>query len=633
MSQPIGQLPPIPHRPISLAHPRVLQRMVDVLPLALTIEQTALERDLSQDGAEQLRALGFDWVYLNYFDGFPRTETATDQAYFETTIRQLHNAGLGVSACIRVSSAVRRGDYAERTWYASDSKGQLLPAGAQRFYTIMQHADWQAEIAQIIKEALALGFDGIVFSEVSMGADGYTLGNLTMGVIGSDDSDTREAFGVEHIPFRWRNTQHTHPYLVWRAEQLAQIVNRWVGVVQEINPTCLLELELRDPLTRPTMATQGVNLSVYQSIAGVQFLSTHPDHDTAWWVHNIVASGMSQQHRKMVKISLDEILYHTVRVLPPRSYAHNIARALALGEVPLVQGIIKRHSNSLSSLLHSRYLPYQSTLAAINQWQIANEAWLYNRQPASPLAIYFPSEAWQQFGRTTVVTISMMVHALMARGYPVRFIGDSEWEHVEFVLVPAKTNPDVIHSLQQAGLRVIGVGRGNAKWFQQRIWIQYGERLSPIRMPTFIIRRLNYWAVRVARAYHKFQSVRRVFDWVKRRAYIQRRLLPVKVPLDEMVAELAEVLPDSIPHVNAPHPLLYTIWCEPDGTQQHYLVNTMREAQATTLHLNQLVSAEIYVPQADASPSNLVGSSLAVTVDVAKVIRAELATIQATDVD
>lgn len=614
---------------------RALQRLLGILPVSVTLDHPALERGLGLEGAAQLAEMGFDWVYIDFFDGYPPDQTSSDEAIFEAAVRYFHEHQIKVSAGIRVASAYAVESYAQKEWYARDPHQQLLCAGAKRFYTVIDHPQWIAEVEHRITTVLSYGVDGVVLREVSMGADGYTIGGLTMGMVGSHDEQTVAAYlaetGAPRMPRRWRDVEPVRHYLAWRAKRLHSVLDGWIANIREQQPTCRIEIELRDPLTRPTYATQGLDLALYDRIDGVQVFSTHPDHDRSWWVHNVLARGMVHNQSALIKVGVDEVLYHTSRVPPPQSYLQSLVRALAQGDVPHVQSVIKRHNNSLSSVLHRRYLPYQNTISSMNQWLIENHSWLSSRQPASPLAIYLPSNALQKLDARMIHILSMVVHSLMVAGLPVGFVDDTNWQNVDTLIVPPVEVPPALTVLTERGATIIGVGRRPLDG-ATLIWPSVNKQRLRLWVPPFFGRRLNQWAVRIARYYHKRRFVRWAFDWVMRRQIIQRRLQPVQLPTSEMINDLSRAVPASVPYVEAPVPILYTIWREPDGKMQHYLVNTTRDNHTVTLQLHDLVSAQLYPIDASISPAQMVGSALTLSLDVAKVIRTQSATIQSTDV-
>ncbi len=613
-------------RAIYIPNPKTIEQIIKITSLPLTIETSALEKGIGLEGATQIAQMGFNWVYVDFFNGFP---VEHDISSLKGMVHHLHQNNLKVCASIQVSSAFAIGEYAHKAWFAINTKKKKLPAGHRRFYTIIFHPEWVEEIQKYITTALECDVDGILFRDVCFGSGGYQVGNIIIGTLGSTDDITKQAYfadtGEEHIPIQYHK-KSSQTYLTWRARKLYETIDYWIQHIQTQKPNCSIELETHNPIPHSSFTMQGIDLTLYKNTTSLHLQKIEAQPNIQTWIYKIIGDSLESAYTITPQVSIDNILHSKAHISPPQNLIVESAYAIAQGQNLYAQSLIKRHNKTLSSILHRRYLPYQNVLTNINQWATENREWLEHRTMASPIGIYLPIETMQNLPQKTFSVLSLVIHTLLTYGYPIHFVNEDEksLEYTQALLIlPMTSPPNMPQNIKPIYL-------AQRKKNSATIWAKFPNRRFPVRLlyiPSFMMNYINPLATSIAYLYHNHYTIQKILL----RLFSQNRQGANYKPSslnESMIQELINAIPPTTSRVEASKPIFYTLWREPDGTLQHHIINLNLEPQRVTLHIGELVHAYIYDLNSKTEPTTLVGSSLTIQLQNAKVIRTQSADIQ-----
>ena len=211
------------YRPLNLWGGAGTKRLFNLIFPQLKIDYKMLDLAYSIEGAEQVAAMGFNWVILAFSWAFPPEIENGDYELFRSAVRFYHQHDIRVFGMLQVSNCVYQGSYQQKDWYALDPDANRILHSIGRYYTSIHHPEWQAEVRTRIRELVDTGVDGIYFDSPSMGGVGYEWGGMPFGAIGSYDEYTRvayeRAFKIPELP-QVVNPKNsiTKQYLQWRMQ-------------------------------------------------------------------------------------------------------------------------------------------------------------------------------------------------------------------------------------------------------------------------------------------------------------------------------------------------------------------------------------------------------------------------------
>ncbi len=587
----------------------------------------------SIDGAERVAALGFNWVFLNFSWGFPPEVEAQDWELFRTAVRHYHQVGVRVFGYIQASNCVYQDSYVDKDWYALDPNGNKIYCYIGRYYTSLLNPEWQAEVRGHIRTLVDTGADGIFFDNPWLGGVGFDVAEMPLGVIGSYDEYSQTAysrqFDGEQIPLVL-NTRNpaVQQYLRWRTSIAITVLTKWIEVARNLNPSILIGANNFDAIARNSYVTMGMDLPGFAALQDVvtveNFSWPHlEDDDTVIAGAITIGASQSKSHGKPVTTKPYANGVGLERVWQPREFELAMAEAAAMKAPVVLQGTGFRHIKQITLLLHNRYKAQQETIIMMNRWLEANRQWLSQRRSASPLAIYYPYDAihWRWIDIAPIFFAAC--ETLILNGFPLRIVGDEAWTGVHTLIVPPGKIDGLDKRLRQFvedGGELITLGKSWSEVPQRVLWENWRPIRSRVPRWRWFRHRLNQGAAISWRAYHRYRWAR----WLARRLKIREAMVrsPMYiVPPQPMQKALVDAIGSGVrPRLVSEAPMLLTVWHEPDGTRQWHVVNYADEAQKVTLHLDDLTPTWVYTP-GEEKLRQVVGSSLVLNVDVAKVIR------------
>lgn len=598
------------------------------------IDDKAYDLAFSSDGASRVAALGFNWVFLNFSWGFPPEIEQPDWELFRTAVRHYHAAGIRVFGYIQASNCVYQGSYIDKDWYALDPNGNKIYCFIGRYYTSLLHPAWQAEVRDRVRMLVDTGADGIFFDNPWMGGVGFDIAEMPLGVIGSYDEYSQSAYAREFDGRRIPLVLNTRDpavveYLRWRTATAIRVLGRWIEVARKCNPRILISANNFDVIARNSYVTMGADLpglAATQDVITVENFSwPRLDEDEAV-VANAITIGATQAHAggKPVSTKPYKCGVGLERVGLPLEFKRLITEATAMGSPVVVQGSGLRYLNRITLLLHRRYHAQQEAVATMNEWLEANQEWLSQRRPASSLAIYHPYDAVHWHWNQIAPLFFAACETLILNGFPLRIVGDEVWEGVQTLLLPPGEIEGLDSRLEQFvndGGKVIALGKKRSVVSQHVLWENWRPIRSRVPHWRWFRKRLNQGAAISWRAYHHYRFAR----WMARRFRIREAMSQSPmyiVPPQPLQQALVDAIgTDVLPRVDSENATLLTVWQEPNGHHQWHIVNYGDAPQKVTLHLGSLTPTWVYTP-GEATLQQVVGSSLVLTVDVAKVVRA-----------
>ncbi|NDJ84436.1 MAG: hypothetical protein GYB66_00985 [Chloroflexi bacterium] len=590
----------------------------------------------SIEGAERVAAMGFNWVFLAFHWGFPPELEDSHRESFRAAVHHFHQVGVKVIGTIQTSNCIAQGSYAEKDWYAQDTYGHKIYCFTGRSYTSLFHPDWLAEIRERIRELIATGADGIFFDNPWIGGVGHDVAEMPLGPIGSHDPYTQasyeRSFEGERVPVALSTRKaRDQQYLEWRARSAAQQLGKWVEVARNLKPDTVVIANNFAPVARNSFATMGMDLKALAANQDVVFVD-----DLAWprlqedssVVANAItlAASMSQVDPKPVVSKTAIKGYGFERMWTPDDIRRAIAESVAVNAPLVVQGSGIRHLDEITQLLHSRYRPQHDALEGMNHWLSEHADWLQARQPASPLAIYYPFDAAHWNWNQVTPIYFAACETLLLKGYPLRVIGANDsWEHVKIVLLPPGELGDAqdrLASFVAGGGRVIALGQKRPGLADRTVWDGWRPLRARIPHWRWLRRRLNQGATISWRFYHRYHVVR----WLAKRLKVQEAMVHSPayiVPPQPFQQVLIEAIGrDFSPRVESEFPVLLTMWQEPNGQSQWHLVNYAEAPQKVTLQVGDLRAFEVFTMGSNALPSRVVGSAVMLTLGLGKIVRA-----------
>ena len=589
----------------------------------------------SIEGAERVAEMGFNWVFLAYNWGFPPEIEEQDWESFYSALNHYHKVGIKVFGYIQASNCVYSGSYLDKDWYALDYYGQKIPYYSGRYFTSLAHAGWVTEVRERVRQLTESGTDGIFFDNPWQGGIALDLAEMPLGFVGSYDTYSKKAYvqtypGAE-IPLVWDVTQpSTKQYLRWRAQIMVNAVRDWSQTARDINTDVVIAANNFDAIVRNAYAMMGmdlVGLADVQDVTMLENFSLPRIQEDESVITNAITIGTAQARLPEKPVSTNPYIHGVGfdRVWQPRQFKQMIAEGIVMNAPTVVRGTTFVYRQEYTLLLHRRYEKQRAALQQFNEWLVQNQDWISKRRPISPLAIYDPGEAVHWRWNKITPFFFAACQTLLLNGYPLRIVGDdTPWDEMQTLIVPPNNSPVLDEQLarfKREGGQVIVLGKGHPTGRGSSIW----QRWQPIphRVPSWrwLRKRINHGAILSWRAYHSSKFVR----WLAERLEFRARTIQSPlffVPPEKYQQELLALLDkQSFPQVKSDYPVLLSGWVEPDGTQQWHILNYGNMPQKITLELTDLVRAQLYAVGEDIPPTEVIGSSLMMTVDVAKIVR------------
>lgn len=614
------------------------RRMLKLTFPRLSIDDKNFDIAHSIEGAERIAAMGFNWVFLTFSWGFPPEIEKQDWELFRAAVKYYHDAGVRVFGYIQASNCVYQGSYIDKDWYALDPYGNKIYCYMGRYYTSLLNPEWQAEVRTLIRTLVETEADGIFFDNPWLGGVGYDVSEMPMGPIGSYDEHSKLAYaqvfdGAEIPLILDTKSPDAQQYLRWRTQAASRVLEKWVEVAKNLNPNIIVSVNNFDAIARNSYVSMGIDIS---GLADVQDVSTIENFafphmlDNGAVVSNAITIGAAQarsgESPVITKPTTNVVGFE--RMWLPNEIRRAFAESLAMKAPMIFQGTGFRYHKEVTLLFNRRYRQQQEILTEISEWFEANQAWLQAREANSPLAIYHPYEAMRWEWNRIAPVFFAACETLILNGYPLRIVGDDDdWKGVQTLLVP----PGEVDGLNKRlrafvdnGGTVIPLVRKRSEVSSRILWDGWRPLRSRIPRWRWLRRQLNHGAMISWRLYHHS----RVARWIANRLKIQEAMIRSSmyfVPPQPFQRVLADALgEDFYPRVEAESPVLLTYWLEPDGTHQLHIVNYGDSAQRITVHLGQLMDAQVYTSGTDMPATRVVGSSLMLNIEVAKIIRASL---------
>ena len=625
-------------RTLFLPHTAQLKNAVQTSFVSAHLENNVLDKTFSMDGAKQVADMGYQRVLLSFFQDFPANES--DYAHFATAVRHYHQENVQVWALISISTYAVVGKYKSEQWYAQDSYEQPIYHHHNTRFTIPTDEKWLDEIKTQIDAALECGVDGICFYAMSAGGYGLDTPLVPLGVIGSYDSQSevsfRAATNLNAMPQILNPARlKSQKYFQWRATEYSSVIAKLRDHLLDKDGDCEFITLVDSPFAH--------NLLMHRGIDYDQLLELNPTVAARM----VLSDKHGVQHRLPLAMLLNEMPQHYVfddcnlygqlkeTTQPLRYYLQLLAESIALNANLLVNGLIVRKNNRLSSLLHSRYETHQTALTTWNQWLAQQQSWLNERKNISPLAIYCPLSELHTNWTQKIHNLEALIEIFMQSGLPLRVItapnlSDETLKNVRVLVCPTEItqrNTSVLQQYKQNGGKIISVGQKKTTLADVRIWNT--QRWSRIRfMPLPIrpaLRQFNRLINSLVRLYYQqrwFQVLVR-FGWRKR--FLRRWFRMNQQISVEQKQALLSVLPKNIPVVEAEAPILFTMWQNENGDTQYHIVNQSQESQQVQIHLHDLTIGKTFVPAEDTTQGHqVIGSSFLLTIDVMKILYVSL---------
>lgn len=621
-------------RPIFLWGGPGTRRMLRIKFMNAPIDDKIYDLAHSIEGAEMVAQMGFNWAFLAYNWGFPPEIEEQDWESFRSAVIHFHKAGVKVFGYIQSSNCVYQGSYLEKDWYALDPYDRKIPYFRGRYYTSLASASWLSEVRERVRKVVEAGADGIFFDNAWVGGTGVDVAEMPLGPIGSYDEHSRRAYsnafnGAEIPLILDTRDPSARQYLRWRTEVAVAAVRDWSQTARDLNPDLLITGNSFDVIASNGYLSMGVDI---ENMASAQDAILIPDfalprvQEDGSVVANAITIGAARARteNKPVITLPERDGVGVERMASAKQFSRALAESAALNAPMVVNGTGYLHRNEFTMLLHSRYEPQRKVIGAMNHWLEEHHTWLNERYPISPVAVYHPYEVARWDWIKIAPIFFAACETLILNGYPLRIVGDDDdWSHVTTLIVP----PGEVDGLDQRLAKFVEQGGqiislGQSRQGSKTIW----ENWRPLRHRIPYLRqlriRLNQGAMISWRAYHRH----RVARWLALRLKLQEAMnhspLYIVPPPHLQNALLQAIGQNFYPRVESEGPMLLTVWEEKDGTRQLHLVNYLDTPQRVTIHLNQLTGAWVYTPGVSEPPNKVIGSSMMLVVDVAKVLRA-----------
>ena len=589
----------------------------------------------SIEGAERVAEMGFNWVFLAYNWGFPPEIEEQDWESFYSTLNHYHKVGIKVFGYIQASNCVYDGSYIGKDWYALDYYGQKIPYYSGRYFTSMAHAGWVAEVRERVRQLTQAGTDGVFFDNPWQGGIGLDLAEMPLGFVGSYDVYSQKAYAQSYpgskIPLVWDVTRaETQQYLRWRAQIMVNAIRDWSQTARDLNPDVVISANNFDAIVHNTYTMMGmdlVGLADVQDVMMVENFCLPRIQEDNSVIANAITISTAQARVPNKPVSTNPYIHGVGfdRVWQPRQFKRMLAEGIVMNAPTVVRGTTFVYRKEYTLLLHRRYEKQREALQQFNRWLDQNQDWISTRRPISPIAVYdVGAEVHWRWNKITPLFFAAC-QTLLLNGYPLRIVSDlTDWEGVKILIVPPNNSSVLDEKLEQfkaAGGQVIVLGKGHPPNRGKSIWPRWQPIPHHIPSWRWLRKRINHGAILSWRAYHKSKFIR----WMAERLEFRARTIQSPlffVPIERHQQALLTILEQyDLPRVESEHPVLLAGWAEPDGTQQWHILNYADMSQKVTLELTDLVRAKLYAIGEEAEPTAVVGSSLMMTVDVAKIVR------------
>lgn len=589
----------------------------------------------SIEGAERVAEMGFNWVFLAYNWGYPPEVEERDWESFYSALNHYHKLGIKVFGYIQSSNCVYTGSYVDKDWYAIDYYGQKIPYYSGRYFTSLTHAGWVAEVRERVRQLTDAGTDGIFFDNPWQGGIALDLAEMPLGFVGSYDTYSKkayaQAYGGAEIPLVWDvERSEAQQYLRWRAQIMVNAVRDWAQTARDINPEVVISGNNFDAIARNAYAMMGmdlVGLADVQDMAMLENFCLPRIQEDKAVIANAITMSSAQARVPDTPISTNPYIHGVGfdRVWQPRQFKRMLAEGIAMNTPTIVRGTTFTYRKEYTLLLHRRYEKQRAVLQQFNQWLDANQGWLSERKPISPIAILDPGEDVYWHWNKIAPLFFAACQTLLQNGYPLRIVSTAtDWEHVQTLIVPPNSLPELderLDAFKEKGGQVIVLGKGHPVQRGTHVWQRWQPIPHHIPRWRWLRKRINHGAILSWRAYHNSKFVR----WLAERLEFRARTIQSPlffVPPEKYQQELLTLVKRKpMPRVESEFPVLLAGWVEPDGTQQWHVMNYADQPQKITLELTDLVKAKLYAVGEDNEPSEVVGSSLMMTIDIAKIVR------------
>ena len=590
-------------------------------------------------GAERMAwEAGFNCAYLTYDWGFPPEIAQEDWAEFQQAVRVYHAAGMQVFGYIQTSNYVRSGSYANKDWYARDSKGRPFHYYTGRFMACWSDPEWLEHLREMVLGVVQAGSDGVFFDNLWHGVQPFHLGGAWLGGAGCYCQRCQAAFQQEtslSIPTRLFPDQNleSQQYLRWRANQVTQTLADLAWFARSLNPQVQISANNFDAVMRPSYVTYGIDLP---ALAQVQDVIMIEDYGLPHWQPSIGKKETPQLVNNALTLRTAQALVGTTplttipydqgigfdELYPPRRYRQAIAEAAACGAATVVKGTEYFHQGRFTLLTALKFSPQRQAIGQIQRWLVENADLYQQQQNAASIGLLYPGEAlWQSWDRIAPIYFGTG-QALLASGIPWRVLRPDGDLHGLEVLLSFEDDPDMhVTVMMEERLQTLGADRqrGNLR----RVHVPGLPGWQFFR-PGFLNRHRSQAELvgkitrRIHEAYFSYPWARRLGDRYGLPQHFTSSPFFHVPPTYERRILMEAIGERPLPSARAEIPVLVEHWVQGD-THQLHIVNYDSKPQQVNVELPRSVHGQIISPE---SPTvDFSADRLDLIVDVYTILR------------
>lgn len=564
-----------------------------------------------------------NWVHLTYDWGFPPEVEQEDWEDFRSAAEAYHAAGCFVYAYIQVSNCVYSGSFAQKDWYARDSKGRKIYYYSGRYMVDWTHPEWIQHLQDRVAGALAHGADGIFFDNLWYGERPNNLMGAWMGGAGCYCERCRTLYRAEtgrEIPEKILPARDdVADYLRWRANQVTKTVELLAETARRLKPGTPISANDYVVTMHNSYLIYGIDVA---ALARIQDVIMVENFALARWdetprprlANNALTIRNTREligtHRHLSVLSYDAGIGFDP-VYPPRRHQTAIAEAAALGASMTVKGTEYNDGQRMTLLTVPEYRAQQQAIGDYNRWLEDHHSLYKDRTNAAPVGLLHPEEnLWRHWMELSPIYYGAS-QALTWAGIPWRVVRIGDPLDGLSALLTFTPAGQMIEISEGGPVHIHVPALPGWAWRKLGAVARGGIRHSLVEsVGTFLLR-----------SYHGSKLARTLMDKLQLAKLVFRTEL-FDLPDRQKIDTLLSALPDDItPRAVSPHPSLIEYWVQ-SGNRQVHLVNYGPESQTVQLHMDAPVRGTAISPDSR-DIRILEGTVLSVDVDIYTILMLE----------
>lgn len=392
-------------------------------------------------GAKRLKEMGYNWAYCTYNWGFPPEIEKEDHEYFKRTVQEYHEEGLKVFGYVQFSNVVFDGSYVTKRWYALDPYGNKINYYSGRYLICPTDEEWKGHLANVVKEIVGSGADGVFFDNVFGSWFGFRPCYCDRCQRSFKQFAHSLGRDVKAIPEYLSENEESRLYLIWRRKVLWKTIEELSNLAKSLNPKVIVSSNSFEAGISRLSLMAGIDLREAFKVQDVVMIENHqlPRKFNGVQIFNTMTYRIAHAHNKgkpvtsipyMLGIGADG-------VYPELMYLQAMAEAYANDSVLVLKGTEYFHEGRWTLITDEQFEQVRRCIADYHDW-FKGEKGVWQHcygEKASKIAIFHPYDSLTFHWDKTYLAFYAAQHELIKNRIDYKIVWD-DFEGVDVLIVP-----------------------------------------------------------------------------------------------------------------------------------------------------------------------------------------------------